>query len=521
MESVRLSNERQATYPGVRYAFPILICLLLTGGFTMLNYYLYQHGFASKILLYLGEKSLLTYNGNPPRLENMGFANPPFPHFFTLLIKSPFVASAIVGSIIATSMLMVLYRVHQEKKISLTFFILLFFYVTLSPLSLFLFSQQMPTTILIGLLLLIYHHLYLYCKQGISYNLFMFGLLSALVFLTEFQAVLLILLFTFSLVRKAIGDKPLMGFSIIFTGLFPVVFIAVSWCYLNWLFLGDPFHFIAYWSSALEPLLSFPEKMIHSQTAYGALLTSFRLCYDNSFLLLPYYLFIVWMIISPRFMKTVECVTGSIIIAPFFLLYIQLFTNFVELNQFFFLIFVVSAVSIRIHLHDQLQGTIFSILFTWSVAVSLCMSFLLPFHHPLSEEKIFAEFLLGNEINGNLDNYRNLIDELHPNGKILLDDTVNYPLVFMVNDPKRFVLPYEYEFDMVLSFPAQFVRYLVVSDLSSIDAVQGRYPMATNGYVPDFSLLGQFGNLFLYEVSKSADHPISSHLHSHWPVFKE
>ncbi|MBI9091554.1 MAG: hypothetical protein JEZ12_20270 [Desulfobacterium sp.] len=520
MESARLSNERRATYPIVDYGFPVLICLLLSGGFTLLNYYLYQQGFASKILLYLGEKSLLTYHGNPPRLENMGFANPPLPHFFTLLIRNPFVASAIVGSIIATSMMMALYRVHQEKKISRSLFIFLFLYVALSPLSLFTFSQQMPTALLIGLLLLIYHHLYLYCQQGISYNLFMFGLLSALVFLTEFQAVLLIFIFTFSLVCNAFCDKPLMGLSIVFTGLFPVVFFAVSWCYLNWLFLGDPFHFISYWSSALEPLLSFPEKMIHSQTAYGALLTSFRLCYENAFLLLPYYLFIVWMIISPKFMKTIECVTGSILIAPFFLLYIQLFTNFVELNQFFFLIFVVSAVSIRIHLHDQLKGTIFSALFTCSMGVSLCMSFWLPFHHPSSEEKIFAEFLLGNETNGNLDNYRNLIDELHPNGKILLDDTVNYPLVFIVNDPQRFVLPYEYEFDMVLSFPAQFIRYLVVSDLSSIDAVQGRYPMATNGYVPDFSLLGQFGNLFLYEVSKSADHPLTPHVHSYWPVFK-
>ena len=502
MELVKSPNSWKSTYPRRYYIFPILICLVLTTIFTVLNYYLYQHGFASKILLYLGEKSLLSHNGNPPRFENMGFANPPLPHFFTLLIKSPFIATAFIGSVIATSILMVFFRLYRQNKISLVLYVLLFFYVILSPLSLFLLCQQMPTAILIGLLLLIYHHLYQYCRKDISYNLFVFGLLSSLVFLTEFQAVLLLFLFIFCLARKAIEHGLLKAFSILFTCLFPVIFIVVSWCYLNLIFLGDPFYFISYWSSALEPLLSFPHKIVHSQTAFSALETSLKLCYENSLLLLPYYLCIFWVIISPRFLQSIGCVTVTIFIAPFFLLYIQLFTNFVELNQFFFLVFVASAVSIRIHMHEHLHRTLLSPLFTAAVAVSFCMSCWLPFKHPSSEEYAFANYLIGNETNGNLTNYLNLIDHVDPNEKILLDDTANYPLVFLVNNPKRFVLPYEYEFDMVLSAPAQFVRYLVVSDLTSIDAVLGRYPMAVNGYVPNFSMIGQFGNLFLYEVSQ-------------------
>lgn len=510
MESVRLLNNKQTAYLKQHFSFPVLIFLLLSTVFTLLNYYLYHHGFASKILLYLGEKALLSYDGNPPRMENMGFSNPPLPLFFTLLFKSPFVATAIVGSLLATSLLMVLYGAYLQKKISLILFLLLFCYVSLSPLSLFLLSQQMPTTILIGLLLLMYHHLYQYCNRDISYDLFMFGLLSALVFLTEFQAILLIPLFTFSLLSKVIGDKPLMGVSILITGLFPVFFISLSWCYLNWLFMGDPFHFISYWRSALEPLLSFPEKLIRTQTAHGALLAFFHLCYKNFFLLLPQYVLIAWLLLSWQVVKVKDCVTKSILVAPFLLLYIQLFTNFIELNQFFFLIFVASAVSIRIHLHKQFQGTYFSRLFTCSVAISLCMSFWLPYHHLSSEEQLFTGFLLGNEKKENLNHYRDLIAELEPSGKVLLDDTVNYPLVFMVNDPARFVLPYEYDFDMVLSLPQQYVRYLVVSDLSSTDAVHGRYPRARNGFIPGFSLLGQFENLYLYEVSQAVEHPLLS-----------
>jgi hypothetical protein len=38
---------------------------------------------------------------------------------------------------------------------------------------------------------------------------------------------------------------------------------------------------------------------------------------------------------------------------------------------------------------------------------------------------------------------------------------------------------------------------------ASIDQVAARYPLASFGYIPEFSLVGQFGNLFLYEVAKS------------------
>lgn len=505
MESAKSPNSWESTTPRLHYIFPIVICLVFTATFAALNYYLFQHGFAAKILLYLGEKSLLAHNGNPPRLENMGFTNPPFPHFFTLLVKSPFIASALVGGVIATSVLTVLFRLYRQEKISLVLLVLLFVYVTLSPLSLFLLCQQMPTAILIGLLLLIYHHLYQYSRKDISYNLFMFGILSPLVFLTEFQAILLPFLFAFCLVSKVVEHRPLRAFSVLFTGLFPVIFIVFSWCYLNLLFLGDPFYFISYWSSALEPLLSFQDKIVHAQTAFGALKASLNHCFENSLLLLPYYLFIIWVIVSPRFLKSIGWVTMTIFLAPFLLLYIQLFTNYVELNQFFFLVFVASAVSIRIHMHEHLHRTLFSPLFTASLAVSFCMSCWLPFNHPFSEENTFANYLVGNEANANLTKYIDLIDHVDSNEKILLDDTVNYPLVLLVNNPKKFVLPYEYEFEMVLSTPAQFVRYLVVSDLTSSDAVQGRYPMAVNGYVPDFSLIGKFENLYLYEVSRPRD----------------
>jgi len=504
MESVELkNNNRPFSWSLRKNGLPLLMALLAGCGLTLLTFFLYEHGFASKILLYLGEKSLLIYGGNPPRLENMGFNFPPLPLFWVLLVQNPFVATAVAGGSIATACLLVLYRQYRQKRISFILFALLVVYLTLSPLSLYLFSQHLPAALLFSLLLLTYHHLYRYCRQNISYNLFMFGLISALIFLTDFQAILLIPLFTFSLVTRVIGNNLVKSGAILITGLFPVVFVTLSWFYLNWLFLGDPLYFVTHWRSTLEPSLFFPENILNSRTLSGAFEATIRICLENGLLLLPYFVICVWLTFYARKIKC--CVTKSIILTPLFLLCIQLFINFTSVHQYFFLFFIAAAVSIMIHNHTYFQGTLFSTFFTIAVFISLVVSFCIPCNHPESEEQFFSYSLLQKPDSGNLASYRNLIRQLKPDKKILMDDAINFPLVFMLNDPKRFVLPYEYEFEMILSAPHHFVHYLVSSDLPATDRVAARYPMASVGYVPKFSLVGQFGNLFLYEVARADD----------------
>ncbi|OQX11413.1 MAG: hypothetical protein BWK76_19180 [Desulfobulbaceae bacterium A2] len=483
-----------------QYVLPLLLVLLLGLGYALLGSQLFHEGFCAKVMLYLGEKALLAHEGKPPRLENMGFVNPPLPHFFALLLKSPFAATGFVGGAIATSLLLVVLRQYRTGRISLPLLLVLCGYITVSPLSLFLFSQQMPTALLIALLLLIYYHLFMYCRHDVSYNLFLFGLLSAMVFLTEFQAILLIPLFTFSLVSRVIALRPLRSMGVLMTGLFPVVFISLAWCYLNWIFLGDPFHFISYWRSALEPLLSFPENMEQTRTLGGAFFAGLRLCRQNLPLLLPYLLLFPWLLCKDG---ALGCsVTGAILLAPPLLLYIQLATNFVVLNQFFLLIFVATAVAVRILRHDHCKGALFSRAFTLAMLISFGASCLPPQPQQQAEEHLFSRLLLGRPSPGNLAHYRQLLAQLEPDGLILLDDTVNYPLVYLVNDPKRFILPYEYEFDTALSAPHLFARYLVASELASTDMVQGRYPLAPLGLVPGFTLRGRFGDLVLYEVTQ-------------------
>jgi len=488
-----------------RHFFParheqrLIIVLLFAASTTLfffLNTTLFQHGFASDKQLYLGEKSLLVHKGIIERLENTGFTNNPLALMLTALLDNPFLTSALVGSAILTLLFVSLYSYRQKRILSWPLFILLFCYLVFSPLTLFMLTQKISTTIIVYLILLIFHHLFSYDRSGISYNLFMFGILSACVFLTQFQTIFIFPLFSFALVAQHMGSQPLKSAAVVLAGLFPVFFMLAGSCYLNWLFLEDPFHFFTHGITLDVPLSAQTPTTVpfDLQMALNMSVNQLR---HHLFLLAPYILVGITLLIQYR---TTNCVSCVIFLSPLFLLFSELFCNVTRIPHAFFILFPATAVAIYIHCQQQLNRPLFRHLFTMCVAISLLASFILPFQHTGAEEHIFASLLLDGKRHGELTTYQRLLDAIPGKGRILMDDTVNYPLVFLSQDPKRFYLPYQYEFNMVLTAPQRFVQYLVVSSQPARDQVLGRYPLAHLGYVPGFSLVGRFGELSLYEV---------------------
>jgi hypothetical protein len=84
-------------------------------------------------------------------------------------------------------------------------------------------------------------------------------------------------------------------------------------------------------------------------------------------------------------------------------------------------------------------------------------------------------------------------------GKILMDSNRNMPLVFISGSPKRFLLPYQLDFEISLSLPAAYADYIVVHSDSSQDAVARRYPQALEGRLPGFTLIGTYGSRSLFK----------------------
>ncbi len=480
-----------------RMVFIAFITCLAGTALYMLDSFLYRHDFASNTLLYLGEKALLVHDGVPPRLENMGLS-PPLPLSIILLLENPFVAAALTGGFAAIMTLLSLYRKYRQHRIGFAMLAMLFCYVLLSPVSLFLLCQQPDTCILLAFMLLMYHHYYMYGRHDNTYNLFMFGMLTAFLVLTRWQAILLVPLFSLVLAARMFRDYPAKAMAVSLTSLFPSAVLAISLGYLTWVFLGDPFYFLSHWSNAAGIKSVLPEYMLNADSVINGLNLALLMCVNNVFLILPYVFMGLWLLVSWR--KIDRWLVLVIYLSPLFLLCIQFTTSFPETNLNFLLIFVATAVFIYIYCRKYLLARPFPELFVITILLSFTASFYLPMSSSQgSEEREFCQILTGQKLEGMLAPYRSAFALMDPRGKILTDDAVNFPIVYMARDPKRFILPYQYEFEMVLAAPQNFARYLLVSDRREKDRLAGRYPMATVGYVPHFIPIGHFENLYLYE----------------------
>ena len=119
-----------------------LNCIVLTIVFAHINSWLFSKGFASQSLLFMGEKVLIFFQGNPPRIDNLLFVYPPIPYLFVLLIRNPFLSSALVGGMTVSLLLWYLWKhLYIIKKMPKIFYICLM-YICVSPLSLYLQSYE-------------------------------------------------------------------------------------------------------------------------------------------------------------------------------------------------------------------------------------------------------------------------------------------------------------------------------------------------------------------------------------------
>jgi len=467
--------------------------------FTLFNLWLFSHDFASNTLLLLGEKVKLVFQGKPPLLVNLGFDMPPLPSYLSVIFRNPFLATAFVGGLAVFMLLFKIYQGFIQRLISPALLIILALYILTSPLSLFLFTQQLPACLLIMLLTQCFHHLYRYQRDKISFDIFVFGMLSTLLFFTEFQTIFLTPLLIFALTTQISSQKDSrLAASIPFVGLFPVIFFALSWCYLNWLFLGDPFHFIAYWRSALEPAIPTAEGLAAAQDSLFALKKTGAICVANFFLLLPYFV-ILFRLFIPKLSRC--AVSLAVAATPLLLLFIQVISQHTEVKSYFFLIFLTTAVTIWLNNPTETHGKWFNKIFTLSFAISFLVSILFPPpHFTTREEHLFTQALQGKTSFGNLTHFKDVLKSVGSRGKILMDDTKNFQIVYLSSRPGRFILPYQGEYELVLAAPYLFSRYIIVSRRDIMDRVRGRFPLAVYGIVPHYTLKGRFGDLFVYEV---------------------
>jgi hypothetical protein len=504
MESATLKNpfnSRLFQYTNIKSLFVLLTSVVTILGYYHINVYLFSKGFSSSTMLYLGEKALLVFKGNPLTIENLGFIYPPIPYFFVLLFRNPFWATAIVGGICAT--FFVFYITHHliHKKKSNLFLLTCITFVLASPMSLFLFSEQLPSILIIAFILFSFQCLYIYFQTSYSIYLFIFGLLAGLLFFVHFEVAFILSIWLFPNITLMLKNKNRNVGSLIIVTYFPLIFFVLSWCYLNWLFMENPLYFFHYWKAALfYDGMDLKNSIIWPYNMNDLMFIIRNILYTIP-LLLPYGI-ILFTLIKSNTKK--HAVSLSILLFPLFLFVIDfVLMGFIrQTGQHMFMLFIATSLYVFIKVDQLSDYPISAQLFKVAFFASLCYSFLFPLYIGSSEEILFTRAYYGYDKFQNLEDEKKLLENISDSGKILLDDNLNYSLVYLTKDPQRFILPYEHEFETAAAKPIFFVKYIIFSDDTNKDQVRKRFIGDQYDLIEDYELVGQFGKYALYHLSQ-------------------
>jgi len=474
--------------------------LVLTTLYAYINSFLFTKGFASQILMFLGEKALLFFQGNSAQIENFIFVYPSIPYLFFLLLRNPFVSVAAASGITVSIFIYYLWEnFYIKKKMPLTFFFCVI-YLCASPLSIYMYSENITSCLLVFFILLCFHFFYSFYKDQLIINLFLFGILSATIFFINFEISLIIAIWGLSVLitSKKILKESLI--SVLAVTFFPLIFFALGWLYINWLHTNDFFHFLKHWQVATFDQEFDIKFLYHKSFFIHYFIWLSEIFFKNFIFIFPSAFLVLLIIIVKKFRNIILL---QILIFPYFLIVIDFFWGkfFIKNENHFFLLFIGTSIFVFIH-HTRL--TLYPIvkrLYLILIMLSFCLSLWTPFYTGSKEEKHFMRFLFGYHGFEKLHQEKKLFDKIQDKGKILLDDSVLYPVVFYSNKPQRFILPHQSEFKLALEQPEHFVEYIIISNYDQTDILSSHYGFNYTPDIRNFDLIEQYDNFLLYKIS--------------------
>jgi hypothetical protein len=86
-----------------------------------------------------------------------------------------------------------------------------------------------------------------------------------------------------------------------------------------------------------------------------------------------------------------------------------------------------------------------------------------------------------------------LFEYMQPGQRVLMDDVMNFAVVYLVNDPRYFLMPYQYEFAPALQQPDRYTDFILIagpeSSVKAQDRVLQFWPQLDQAALPKFTEL--------------------------------
>jgi hypothetical protein len=453
--------------------------------------WLSDKGLISLDLLALAEKAHLAIYGAPPRLVNIGFIVPPLPLLLMLPFRDPMLAQAVVGAGVMTAVIAFIERTLADPWLRWTALA----YVIASPLFLYLAVERYDVLLYCVLLTAGLYSVSRYLRREYSVPLFTAGLVYGVTFFVDFRSILLLPVVVLGVALPALRRSRSRAVAVALTIGVPIVFLSLSWMYVNWVFLGDALAFVNDKGSFFRVLDLDASMLASAGTIDGALRYAFSVLIPTIPITLPY---VVGLVLMARGRRIDDLPVLAVYLLPLalfvFEVYAGVFVPAVSFLVLFVLAFVVNAGQMR---PSRIARA--------ALLVSLAASFVVPLVSPNREERTFTSALYGLPIDSNVADYRAMADRVAelPPGKVLLDDAVLYPVVILSGDIGRFILPYQYEYDTLAADPRAGAQYVVVAPDDAADGIATLHPSVRQGALEGFTLVYRSGPYTLFARRKA------------------
>jgi hypothetical protein len=476
--------------------FPILrqrtrvLRFALTATVLSILYYLVarsleQEGFLALNLAFFGEKVGLALHGLPPRLVNIGFVYPPLSFLLQLPFPNPLIGNAVIAGLAVAGIVDFIGSRVVDRGLQA----LAQLYVVVSPVLLYLTVEDASTLLFALLMAGSIYFITRFLRDDYSLDLFAGSTLLGLAFFVDFRSVALLFAIVPAAALPLWRRSRAQAISVALTIAVPTAFFALAWSYVNWVFLGDPWAYAHGRGSFFRTFPVTPDLLAAAGDPLQTLRTAGLALLVSLPVTLPYFVGLV----SLRRGRAAYAIPATVVYAtPIIFIVFSIFGGLyrptIGLLGLFMLVLFFSL--------DAIQP---SKLLTATLALSLVASFFAPFLSPDAEERAFAGLLFHRgTVEANLVPFRQIAARLGTSGRILVDDTALFPLVYVLGAPERFVLPYQYEYASVLSNPQAFVRYVVVARQPD-DAIYALYPGAEFGRVPAFHEIERLPGYLVFE----------------------
>jgi hypothetical protein len=445
-----------------------------------------QNGFVSLNLVFFGEKAALALHGLPPRFVNVGFVYPPLSFVLQLPFGSPIAGQAVIAGMLTAYVLDYIAFHVADPVLRWTALA----YVLVSPLLLLLEIEDYSSLLFGVLIAAAVANILRFLRDDYSLHLFVGSTMLGLAFFIDFRSLALLVVIVPAVLISHARRSPAQAMSIALTIAVPTLFFALAWSYVNWVFLGDPLAYVYGRGSFFRSFDRTPELLAAAHRPLGTLRVLGGFLLASLPVTLPYFVGFALLRMGRRRASVLSIY--AVYAVPIVFVGCAIFGGLYRPTITLVGLFVLTAIFAVDAMRPSRRLTV-------AFAVSFALSFFAPFVSPNAEERTFANALAGDGmVTGNLTPYRQIASYIGPDGTILIDDTTLFPLVYVMGSPKRFMLPYQYEYASALSNPRLFARYVVVACRGD-DSVFALYPGAVFGRLAGYHELFRTGDDVLFE----------------------